>query len=182
MVPPPPAQSSVALDLPDDALMEKILVSSCLLGQPVRYDGSAGGPFTRLQRWQAEGRVIPICPEVSGGLLTPRPPAEIPGGQGAAVVAGELKVITVNGADVTAEFLLGAELAVRLAKQHGMRFAVLKARSPSCGNRENYDGTFTGTRVSGEGVTAAALRQAGVQVFNEEELDELALRLEQPGS
>ncbi|QIB49802.1 DUF523 domain-containing protein [Pseudomonas sp. OIL-1] len=158
--------------------MEKLLVSSCLLGQPVRYDGTAGGPYGLLQRWQAEGRVIPICPEVAGGLPTPRPPAEIPGGQGAAVLTGQLKVRTVSGDDVTLEFLSGAQLALQLVKQHGIRFAVLKARSPSCGNKENYDGTFTGTRVAGEGVTAAALKQAGVQVFNEEELDKLALVLD----
>ena len=98
------------------------------------------------------------------------------------MLAGESRVVTVTGADVTDEFLLGAELAVRLAKRHGIRFAVLKARSPSCGNHENYDGTFSGTRVAGEGVAAAALKQAGVQVFNEDELDELALRLDETRS
>ncbi|QJD59303.1 DUF523 domain-containing protein [Pseudomonas sp. gcc21] len=154
--------------------MEKLLVSSCLLGQPVRYDGSAGGPFGLLQRWQAEGRIIPICPEVAGGLPTPRPPAEIPGGQGAAVLTGQLKVRTLDGDDVSPEFLRGAHIALQLVKQHGIRFALLKARSPSCGNLENYDGTFSGTKVAGEGVTAAALKQAGVQVFNEDELDKLA--------
>ncbi|MDP3816138.1 DUF523 domain-containing protein [Pseudomonas sp.] len=158
--------------------MQKILVSRCLLGQPVRYDGGAHGPFDLLQRWQAEGRVVALCPEVAGGLPTPRAPAEIAGGQGARVLDGQLAVLTMDGEDVTAAFVEGAEQALALVRQHGIRLALLKARSPSCGNRENYDGSFSGTKVAGEGVTAAALRRAGVQVFSEEELPtaEAALR------
>lgn len=158
--------------------MQKILVSRCLLGQPVRYDGGAHGPFDLLQRWQAEGRVVALCPEVAGGLPTPRAPAEIAGGQGARVLDGQLAVLTQEGEDVTAAFVEGAEQALKLVRQHGIRLALLKARSPSCGNRENYDGSFSGTKVAGEGVTAAALRRAGVQVFSEEELPaaEAALR------
>lgn len=152
--------------------MQKVLVSRCLLGQPVRYDGGAHGPLQLLQHWQAEGRVVPLCPEVFGGLPTPRPPAEIPGGQGAQVLAGERPVLTRGGQPVTAAFLAGAAEAVRLCQEQGIWMAVLKARSPSCGNRENYDGSFTGTRVAGEGVTAAALRALGVRVFNEDELDQ----------
>ncbi len=154
--------------------MRKILVSRCLLGQPVRYDGGAHGPFDLLQRWQAEGRVVPLCPEVTGGLPTPRPPAEIPGGQGESVLDGLSPVLDATGADATPAFLAGAEAALALVERHGIRLAVLKARSPSCGNRETYDGTFTGTRVPGAGVTAAALRRAGVRVFNEGELPEAA--------
>ncbi|MGE8497249.1 MAG: DUF523 domain-containing protein [Pseudomonas sp.] len=150
--------------------MQKILVSRCLLGHHVRYDGGAHGPFGVLQRWQAEGRIVPLCPEVAGGLPTPRPPAEIPGGQGAAVLDGVVQVVTVGGEDVTEAFVDGAEQALALVRQHGIRLALLKARSPSCGNLENYDGTFTGRKVAGEGVTAALLRRAGVQVFNEEQL------------
>ncbi|MBM7062447.1 DUF523 domain-containing protein [Pseudomonas sp. UL073] len=151
--------------------MQKILVSRCLLGHPVRYDGGAHGPFDPLSLWQAQGRVVALCPEVAGGLSTPRPPAEIPGGQGAAVLDGQQPVLTVDGADVSAAFLAGAEQALALVRAHGIRIAVLKARSPSCGNRENYDGSFSGRKVAGEGVTAALLRRAGVRVFNEEELD-----------
>ncbi|TWC37674.1 uncharacterized protein YbbK (DUF523 family) [Pseudomonas sp. SJZ079] len=150
--------------------MEKILVSRCLLGHRVRYDGGAHGPFDLLERWQAEGRVVALCPEVAGGLPTPRPPAEIPGGQGAQVLDGQAAVITVDGEDVSAAFLAGAAQALTLVERHGIRLALLKARSPSCGNRENYDGNFSGVRVAGEGVTAALLRRAGVQVFNEDEL------------
>jgi len=159
--------------------MQKILVSRCLLGHRVRYDGGAHGPFALLQRWQAEGRVVALCPEVAGGLPTPRPAAEIASGQGAQVLDGRLSVRTINGEDVTAAFVAGAEQALALVRQHGIRLALLKARSPSCGNRENYDGSFSGVKVAGEGVTAAALRRAGVQVFSEEELPaaEAALRV-----
>ncbi|KFX70704.1 purine nucleoside phosphorylase [Pseudomonas taeanensis MS-3] len=150
--------------------MEKILVSRCLLGHRVRYDGGAHGPFDLLERWQAEGRVVALCPEVAGGLPTPRAPAEISGGQGVQVLDGQLAVMTVDGEDVSAAFLAGAEQALTLVERHGIRLALLKARSPSCGNRENYDGSFTGVRVAGEGVTAALLRRAGVRVFNEDEL------------
>ncbi|WP_263144605.1 DUF523 domain-containing protein [Pseudomonas sp. RIT-PI-AD] len=157
--------------------MPKVLVSRCLLGQPVRYDGGCQGPFDLLQRWQAQGRVVPVCPEVAGGLPTPRAPAEIPGGQGEAVLDGRRPVLTDDGEDVTAAFLEGAAIALALAARHGIRVAVLKARSPSCGNRETYDGSFSGTRVAGAGVTAAQLQRAGVQVFNERELDQAAAAL-----
>jgi uncharacterized protein YbbK (DUF523 family) len=158
--------------------MQKILVSRCLLGHAVRYDGGAHGPFTLLERWQQEGRTVPLCPEVAGGLPTPRAPAEIAGGQGAQVLDGRLPVLTLGGEDVSAAFIEGAEQALALVAKYGIRMALLKARSPSCGNRENYDGSFSGTKVAGEGVTAAALRRAGVQVFSEEELPaaEVALR------
>ena len=155
------------------ALMEKILVSRCLLGHPVRYDGGGFDPHAQLLRWQEEGRVVALCPEVAGGLPTPRPPAEIPGGQGARVLDGLVPVKTIDGQDVSRAFVQGAEQAVRLAASKGIRFALLKARSPSCGNHENYDGSFSASRVAGEGVTAAALRQAGVKVFNEDEVDQL---------
>lgn len=157
--------------------MQKILVSRCLLGDAVRYDGGAHGPFDQLQRWQAEGRIVPLCPEVAGGLPIPRPPAEIPGGQGAEVLSGARPVLTEAGEDVSAAFLRGAETALALVRRHGIRIALLKARSPSCGNLENYDGSFCGVRVPGEGVTAAALRLAGVQVFNEDQLEEAAAAL-----
>jgi uncharacterized protein YbbK (DUF523 family) len=157
--------------------MQKVLVSRCLLGHPVRYDGGAHGPFGLLERWQAEGRVVALCPEVAGGLPTPRPPAEIPGGQGAQVLDGLLPVRSVSGEDLTAAFLAGAQQALALVERHQIRLALLKARSPSCGNRENYDGSFSGRKVAGEGVTAALLRRAGVQVFSEEQLAEAAVAL-----
>lgn len=157
--------------------MEKLLVSRCLLGHRVRYDGGAHGPYDLLQHWQDEGRIVALCPEVAGGLPTPRPPAEIPGGQGAQVLDGRQPVLTDGGTDVTAAFVAGAEIALRLVHQHGLRVALLKARSPSCGNSHNYDGSFSGTLVEGEGVTAALLRRAGVKVFNESQLSEAAAEL-----
>ncbi|WP_285419107.1 DUF523 domain-containing protein [Pseudomonas sp. efr-133-TYG-5] len=159
--------------------MQKILVSRCLLGHRVRYDGGASGPFAVLERWIAEGRVVPLCPEVAGGLPTPRAAAEIPGGQGAAVLDGLASVITTEGEDVSAQFLDGARQALALVQKHSIRLAVLKANSPSCGNLLTYDGTFSGVKVSGEGVTAALLRRHGVQVFSELELPEAAMALTQ---
>ncbi|MBF8754129.1 DUF523 domain-containing protein [Pseudomonas guariconensis] len=156
----------------------KVLVSACLLGQPVRYDGRDSGHPDLLQRWQAEGRVVPLCPEVAGGLPTPRPPAEIPGGQGAAVLDGQAQVVTVTGLDVSEAFLAGARQALALVREHGIRVAVLKAGSPSCGNRLTYDGTFSGVKVPGEGVTTALLRREGVQVFSELELEDARRALE----
>ncbi len=152
--------------------MQRILVSGCLLGQPVRYDGGSHGPFALLARWQAEGRLVAICPEMAGGLPSPRPAAEIPGGQGGEVLDGLRPVLTQAGEEVSAAFVAGAEQALALVRRHAIRLAVLKARSPSCGNLENYDGSFSGTRIAGEGVTAAALRRAGVRVFNESQLAE----------
>ena len=157
--------------------MHKILVSRCLLGHRVRYDGGASGPFDQLASWQAEGRVVALCPEVAGGLPTPRAAAEIPGGQGGEVLDGLARVITSEGEDVSAEFLSGARQALELVREHGIRIAVLKANSPSCGNLLTYDGSFRGVKVSGEGVTAALLKRAGVQVFSELELAEAAAAL-----
>ena len=159
--------------------MHKVLVSACLLGQPVRYDGRASGYPDLLQHWQSEGRIVPLCPEVAGGLPTPRPPAEIPGGQGAAVLEGDTQVLTVTGEDVSVQFLAGAQRALELVRRHGIRIGVLKSGSPSCGNLLTYDGTFSGTKVTGEGVTVALLRREGVQVFSELELEAAEQALKQ---
>ena len=157
--------------------MQKILVSRCLLGHRVRYDGGASGPFDQLQQWLDEGRIVPLCPEVAGGLPTPRAAAEIPGGQGAQVLDRQAAVITTEGEDVSAQFLSGAYQALELVQNHGIRIAVLKANSPSCGNLLTYNGTFSGVKVSGEGVTAALLTRHGVQVFSELQLAEAAMAL-----
>ena len=157
--------------------MQKILVSRCLLGHRVRYDGGASGPFNLLEQWIAEGRVVPLCPEVAGGLPTPRAAAEIPGGQGGQVLDGQAAVITTDGEDVTTQFLSGAYPALEHVREHGIRIAVLKANSPSCGNLLTYDGTFIGVNVSGEGVTAALLKRHGVQVFSALVLPEAAAAL-----
>ena len=159
--------------------MQKILVSACLLGHSVRYDGGAHGPFTLLQQWQQQGLVLALCPEVAGGLPTPRPPAEIVGGQGAPVLDGQIALYDVQGVDVSSAFIRGARQAEQLVGAHRIQIAVLKARSPSCGNQQTYDGSFSGQLVAGEGVTAAALRRMGVQVFNEAQLVEAADYLQQ---
>jgi len=164
--------------------VEKILVSACLLGTPVRYDGRAKRVDDRLlARWRAEGRLVPFCPEVSGGLAVPRPPAEIvgsgPSRDGASVLDGTAKVVTGSGTDVTEAFVRGAHLALEAAQRAGARLAVLKEGSPSCASRRVYDGTFSGRSTPGQGVTTALLERAGIRVFNEDELESAAVYLTQ---
>ncbi|MEJ6006778.1 DUF523 domain-containing protein [Paucibacter sp. AS339] len=156
--------------------MQEILISACLLGHAVRYDGlDNASRHPVLQRWLAEGRVQPFCPEVSGGLPTPRPAAEIEAallggaGGGAAVLLGERRVMTLGGDDVSAAFVQGARQGLALAQARSIRMAVLKDGSPSCGSSRIYDGSFESVRIAGAGVTAALLRQAGLEVFAETE-------------
>ncbi len=154
--------------------MIRVLVSACLLGAEVRYHGgSARCPSAVLERWTADGRVVPVCPEVAGGLGIPRPPAEIePGASALAVLSGRARVLTCRGDDVTGAFVGGAGEALRLARAEGVRLAVLKDGSPSCGTSFTYDGCFQGVRIAGKGVTAAALIEAGIRVFGEQQIDE----------
>ncbi|HEY1086488.1 MAG TPA: DUF523 domain-containing protein [Archangium sp.] len=142
----------------------RVLVSACLLGDRVRFDGKdKGTPNPVLARWLAEGRVVKVCPEVSGGLAVPRPPAEQRDGG----------VFTKEGRDVSSEFERGAAEALRLVREHGIKVAVMKEGSPSCGSGFVYDGTFTKTRIEGgEGVTVALLRANGVQVFSEHQWED----------
>ncbi|MGW0805056.1 DUF523 domain-containing protein [Nonomuraea sp. NPDC002799] len=156
--------------------MERILVSACLMGRKVRYDGGAKTSSDAwLAAWRAEGRLVPFCPEVEGGLRIPRPAAEIEGGAGgAAVLAGAARVLAADGSDVTAEFLAGARSALAAARAAGIRLAVLKEGSPSCGALSIYDGTFEGGRVAGQGVTTALLERHGIRVFNEDHVSQAA--------
>jgi uncharacterized protein YbbK (DUF523 family) len=155
--------------------MRKVLVSACLMGEAVRYDGRAAGDGGGLLAdWQREGRLVVVCPELRGGLPVPRPPAEIGGGSGSDVLDGTARIVTPDGSDVTASFLQGASAALALAQEHGVKIAILKQRSPSCGSREIYDGRFEGYRIAGEGVTAALLRRHGILVFDESQLAEAA--------
>ena len=143
----------------------KILVSACLLGDPLRYDGGDNRvDHPLLQQWHREDRLIAICPETTGGLPTPRPAAEIRNG----------RVWTQAGKDVTAAFERGAEAALELCRQHRIRLALLAARSPSCGNENIYDGRFSGRLVSGAGITAARLQAAGIRVFNPDQIEQAA--------
>ena len=159
--------------------MELILISRCLLGEPVRYDGQGKAiDHPLLHQWQMQQRLVPICPELAGGLPCPRPAAEVEAGRGDSVLDGTARVLCRDGQDVTAPFVRGAELALQLCRQHGIRLALLKARSPSCGSHSGYDGSFSATLADqGIGVTAAMLKRHGIQVFDETELDTLAQAL-----
>jgi uncharacterized protein YbbK (DUF523 family) len=131
-----------------------ILVSACLLGLKCRYDGSEGHISEEVLKLVKEGKAIPICPEILGGLPTPRPPAEIQFG----------KVMNVDGEDVTLNFQLGAEECAKIARLSGANEAILKDKSPSCGSTRIYDGSFTKQLIPGQGVTTALLRQEGLVV------------------
>ena len=145
--------------------MKKILVSRCLYGgDPVRYDGrSKEETDPRFLKWKEEGRLIPVCPEVFGGLTVPRADAQRKGD----------KVVTRDGRDVTAEYLKGAGEAVRLARENDVVCALLKEKSPSCGSSMIYDGTFSGNLVKGQGTATELLVKAGVAVYSELQLDEV---------
>ncbi len=160
--------------------MEKILVSSCLMGAPVRYDGCAKTLNDQLlATWRAQGRLVALCPEMAAGLPTPRPAAEIePGAAARDVLAGRAHVIDARGTSMSEAFVRGADLALEVLRENACRFALLTDGSPSCGSSYIYDGHFSGQRQSGEGVVAARLRDAGVQVFAPDQLHDLALALD----
>ena len=146
--------------------MKKVLISACLLGDKVRYDGQSLLTSSRiLKEWIDEGRVISICPEVSSGMSIPRAPAEINGGDGYDVLSGKISVIENNGHIVTENFLRGANNALVLCKKNEIDVAVLAEFSPSCGSSSVYSGDFSGTKVNGVGVTAALLTSHGIIVF-----------------
>jgi uncharacterized protein YbbK (DUF523 family) len=149
----------------------KLLVSACLLGNPVRYDGQAKTlGHAGLERLQAEGRVVAFCPEVAGGLPVPRAPAEIIAADGSAVLAGRARVTTRDGCDVSDYFIAGAKQALALCREQGITAAVLTETSPSCGSNQIYDGSFTRRSIVGTGVTASLLRQQGIEVFSQFQL------------
>jgi uncharacterized protein YbbK (DUF523 family) len=160
-------------------MTSNILVSACLVGQPVRYDGSAKTlVHAALEKWKAENRLVVICPELAAGFSTPRPPAEIAEGQsGKDVLSSGARVIEASGADVTALYVAGAQAALSLARAHECKFALLTDGSPSCGSRFIADGAFAGRKQRGEGVTTALLRDNGVEVFSEAEIGPLIQRL-----
>ena len=140
--------------------MANILVSGCLLGIDCRYKGD-NCLCSQVAELAKEHTLIAVCPEQLGGLPTPRDPSERQGD----------RVISVNGADVTKNYLAGAEAALRLALLNGVKIAILKSRSPSCGSGLIYDGTFTGTLVPGDGCFAAMLREEGVPLYTEKDRD-----------
>lgn len=137
----------------------RYLISACLSGVCCRYDGGCFD-YPALRALAATGEAIPFCPECAGGLPTPRTPCEI---------VGE-RVIAADGTDCTAEYRRGAEAALALCRTHGITAAILKESSPSCGAHRIYDGTHTGHKIPGRGITAALLADNGVTVYTEQEL------------
>lgn len=141
--------------------MEKILISACLVGDKTKYDGHSN--YTPLiEELLKKYELVPFCPEVEGGLTTPRDPSEIKGD----------KVYSNKGRDVTRFFLLGAEKALNICKYLNIKVAILKEGSPSCGSNEIYDGSFTNKKKKGEGITASLLKQNGIKVINEKEIED----------
>ena len=140
----------------------KILVSACLLGVCCRYDGQAK-PHEGVLSLLGRHTLIPVCPEIYGGLATPRPAAERVG----------KRVLTAQGGDVTAEYRRGAEETMRLGRLYGCEAALLKERSPSCGSGVIHNGRFDGGLTPGDGVTAALLRANGIAVYGESEWQKL---------
>ncbi|MGF3054338.1 DUF523 domain-containing protein [Microbacterium sp. YY-03] len=141
----------------------RTIVSACLAGAACRYDGRAK-PDAEVVAAVQRGEMIPLCAEVLGDLPTPRPAAEIVGGDGSAVLDGAARVVTNTGDDVTAEFVAGAERVADAAVALGATHAILQDRSPSCGCGRIYDGSFSGELIDGDGVTAAALTRRGLTI------------------
>lgn len=148
--------------------MMKILVSACLLGEKVRYDGGDSRQAGLLETWQQEGRLIVICPEVAGGLPVPRPPAEIqPDG----------RIINIEHKDVSDAFERGAKKALELCQAYGIQIAILKEGSPSCGSSLINNGNFDRTKIPGKGITTRLLETNGIRVFSENQLDQVTVIL-----
>lgn len=148
-----------------------ILVSGCLCGINCKYDGK-NNLNEKVLKLMKEGKAIPVCPEQLGGQATPRPPHEIIGGDGAGVLQGTCIVDGPEGNDdVSMEFIRGAEETLKIAKELDVTTAILKARSPSCGKGIIYDGTFSGGKRPGNGVTAELFIRNNIKVYTEEELD-----------
>ena len=139
-----------------------ILISACLLGMSCRYNGE-GQIIPGTDKLMEKHHLVPICPEIYGGLSTPREPSEIKNG----------RVISKNGNDLTEYFERGAQEILALAKLYHCKYAILKQRSPSCGYKKIYDGTFSGKIISGKGVLAELLLKNGVIIVDETEIDKL---------
>lgn len=144
-----------------------IIISACLAGESCRYTGD-GFDFPALRKLVENGKALAVCPEVLGGLPTPREPNEILGGGGYDVLEGRARVFTSTGSDKTEEFICGARSVLQTALDKGVKAAILKERSPSCGSSMIYDGSFSGKKIPGCGCTAALLIKNGIRVFSEE--------------
>ena len=149
--------------------MIKVLVSSCLLGVHCAYDGS-GRRFLDVCSLKEQFTLFGVCPETLSGFGSPRDKYEVKGGDGENVLSGDAEVVSAKGILATKEFIKGAEKVLKLVLTEKIRYAVLKAGSPSCGHGNIYNGNFDGTQISGSGVTAALLVRHGVRVFTEEQV------------
>lgn len=138
----------------------KLLVSACLLGIDCKYNGK-NNKNEQVLKLLKDHDLIPVCPEIMGGLTTPRTPAEINGNE----------VITRDGKNVTKQYQKGAEETLKIAKLYKCQAAILKEKSPSCGCGRIYDGTFTGTLVDGDGITARLLKEHGIRITGETSLN-----------
>lgn len=143
--------------------MQKILISACLLGENVKYDGTNNDirEHAFIQKMLKLNLLVPVCPETLGGLPTPRIPVEIK----------EHRAINKEGIDKSDAFELGATLACNIAQEHAVCMAILKSKSPSCGSGYIYDGSFTKTLISGDGIGARKIKENGIKVFHEKQLD-----------
>ena len=147
------------------SVKEKLLISACLYGENVKYNGS-NNKIKDIDKLKKKYNLIPFCPEVEGGLPVPRPPSEI-------VSVTPLKIKNINGIDVSLYFKKGAKKTLQLCEKYGIKKALLKEKSPSCGKSYIYDGTFSKTLTKGEGVTVSLLIKKRIKIFNENELFEL---------
>lgn len=148
-----------------------IIVSSCLLGLNTKYDGKSNA-HALLQKYSSLAKYIPVCPEQLGGLPTPRVPVEIINGTGQDVLSGRCAAQGEEGQVVTSEFILGAKEVLKIIEMVKVTAAILKERSPSCGVNHIYDGSFSHQIISGQGVTAALLKEHNIPIYSEEELTE----------
>ena len=142
--------------------MEVILVSACLLGENCKYNGG-NNYHEKIELLKKKYDIIPICPEVLGGLSTPRSPSEIK----------NYRVINKDGLDVTKNFMLGRDKVINIVKYAKVKKALLKENSPSCGVNHIYDGKFSHTLINGEGITTNALRKLGIEIYSENDIEKL---------
>lgn len=152
-------------------MKEMILVSSCLAGLEVRYNGTHSLD-NKISKLIEENKAITVCPELLGGFSTPREPAEIIGGNGEDVLDGNAKVVEKSGRDVTEQYIKGAYVTFNKAKEVNATIVVLKEDSPSCGSSMIYNGEFTGKKIVGNGVTTALLKRNGLRVISEEQFSD----------
>lgn len=150
-----------------------VLVSACLLGQAVRYDGQSKA--ADLSELINQGiALIPICPERAGGLPIPRDPCEIaPCGSSKGVLEGRDRIMSNKGKDCTEQYCRGARFCLAIAKKYHVSFALLKEKSPACGSTLIHSGYFDGTLIKGRGIASELLSQNGIKVFNEQRIDQL---------